>query len=380
MRRSSYFRPIVAPIHSSTLASMKRGSAWWLSAVFALVALVEVWVRDDLPSRPAAACFGLAVAGALGFRRSHPLAATAFVFTLATVATFVRHYFVLPEVAPVSSAAILLFPYALCRWASRRDVVVGAAFVVVTWLTSLLSGELAKLEEVIGSAVVMILPGSIGAVVRFRNEAQLRAVDQARLREREQLARELHDSVAHHMTAITLQAQAARAVLHESPDDAANALSAIESESKRTLVELRAIVGSLRDDAALTPAAGLTQIRELARSSTRPTVEVAFVGNLEGLTPVMERALFRVAQEAVTNAIKHARNASRVTLRLIARGSDVQLSARDDGEASTSRGAGFGLVGMAERVALLGGTFEAGPLPVRGWHVDVVLPRDGGTR
>ncbi len=358
---------------------MKR-SAWWLPLIFALAALVEVGAREDLPSRAAALCFGLAVAGTLGFRRSNPLAATAFAFSLATVVTLVRHHFAVPEVAPVSSAAILLLPYALCRWASPRHVVAGAVFVVITWLTSLLCGELANLEEAIGSAVVMILPGTIGALLRFRDEAQTRAVDQARLLEREQLSRELHDSVAHHMTAITLLVQGARAVLPGSPDQAANALAEVEAEAKRTLVELRAIVGALRDDPALAPARGVAEIRELARSSTRPVVEVALVGDLEGLTPVMERALFRLAQEAVTNAIKHARNASTVTLRVVGEDSGVQLSARDDGDASSARGAGFGLIGMAERVALLGGTFEAGPLPERGWRVDAVLPRHGVAR
>jgi len=359
---------------------MKRGSAWWLPLAVALAALAEVSLRQDLPSRVAALGFTLSIAAALGFRRTHPLAATAFAFGLATVSTLVRHRLALPEVAPVSGAAILVLPYALCRWASRRQVIAGAAFVVVTWLTSLLTGEMANLEEAIGSAVVLALPGTLGAVVRFRDEAQARAVDQARLLEREQLARELHDSVAHHMTAITLQAQAARVVLRHSPDDAANALAAIEDESKRTLVELRSIVGALRDAPALAPAAGLAEIRGLARSTTRPTVEVAFAGDLEGLTPVMERALFRLAQEAVTNAIKHARNASTVTLRIVGEGPDVQLSARDDGEATSARGTGFGLLGMAERVALLGGRFEAGPLPARGWRVEAVLPRKGAAR
>lgn len=348
--------------------------------LFALAGLVEVWARDDLPSRAAAISFTLAVAGTVGFRRSHPLLATAFAFSLASVVTVVRHQLGLPEVATISSAAILILPYALCRWASPRQVAAGAVFVFVAWLTSLLTGELVNVEEAIGSVVVMVLPGTIGAVVRFRDEAQLRAVDQARMLERAQLSRELHDSVAHHLTAITLQAQAARAVLRGSPEDAANALAAIEAESKRTLVELRAIVGALRDDPALAPAAGLAEIRGLARSSTRPAVEVAFAGDLEGLTPVLERALFRLAQEAVTNALKHARNASTVTVRIVGEGADVQLSARDDGEASSQRGAGFGLVGMAERVALLGGTFEAGPLPERGWLVAAALPRTGVTR
>ena len=131
---------------SPTVATMKRDSAWWVSLVFALLALVEVSVRDDLPSRAGALAFTLAIAGAVGFRRSHPLAATAFAFSLATIATLVRHHFALPEVTPASAAAILILPYALCRWASRRHVIAGVAFIVLTWFTSLLSGELLKLD------------------------------------------------------------------------------------------------------------------------------------------------------------------------------------------------------------------------------------------
>lgn len=359
---------------------MKHPRQWSVSLLVSLVALVEVSVREDLPSRPAALAFALAIAGALGVRRAHPLAATAFAFSLASVATVVRHHFALPEVAPWSSAAILLLPYALGRWATPRSVLVGAGFILVTWLTSLLTGELVTLEDAVGSAVVMVLPGTIGAVVRFRQQAQERAVEQTRLMERAQLARELHDSVAHHVTAITLQAQAARAVLRTSPDDAANALASIEDESKRTLVELRALVGALRDEPRLTPAAGLAELRGLARASTRPAVTVAFVGDLAGLSPVMERALFRLGQEAVTNAIKHARNASTVTVRVAAAGDSIVFSARDDGEAGQVGRAGFGLGGMAERVSLLGGTFEAGPHAEGGWRVHASLPREGVAR
>ncbi len=359
---------------------MKRDSSWWVPLFVACAAVVEVCARDDFPSRFGALGFAFMVAAALGFRRTHPLAATAFAFTLATVVTLLRHHFALPEVVPTSAAVILILPYALVRWASPRQVVAGAAFVLGTWLTLLLTGNLVKLDEAIGSAVVMLFPGSLGAVVRFRDEAQTRAVDQARLREREQLARELHDSVGHHITAIALQAQAARAVIQSSPEQAAKALAAIEGESKRTLVELRALVGALRDDPALAPPASLAQIRELARISTQPRVEILFQGNLEGLTDVIERALFRLAQESVTNALKHAHDASRVTVRIAAEASNVHLSVRNDGVAATRGRAGFGLVGMAERVSQLGGTFEAGPLPEGGWRVEAVLPRGEMTR
>ncbi|PZR10450.1 MAG: two-component sensor histidine kinase [Archangium gephyra] len=346
---------------------MKR---WWLPVVMLVAASVEVAVRDDLPSRAGAWAFALAIAGALAFRRSHPLGATAFAFSLATATTLVQHHFELPELGPTSGVGILALPYALTRWASRRDVSIGAAFVVMTWVVSLLSGEMQRREDIVGSAVVLILPGTIGAVVRFRNEAQQRGLEQARSLERERLARELHDSVAHHVTAITLQAQAARAVIDTRPSDAKHALQAIEEEAKRTLTELRGIVGALRDDeAALSPAGGIAELRAL--SSTLVHVEVGAVG---ALSPMLERALFRIAQEAVTNSIKHARNATKVHVRLSAE-RDVELTVSDDGEPGARRGAGFGLIGMAERVALLGGTFEAGPASERGWRVHAVIPR-----
>jgi signal transduction histidine kinase len=354
-----------------------------LSVVFGLAVLLEVALRPELPSRPFAAFFGLAIALAIAFRRNHPLAATVFAFGLATLTTAVEAWLHLPKVDVFTSACILLLPYSLCRWGTRRDVIIGSAVMLATWLSAVANGEMRKPGDLIGSAVVMILPGAIGAIVRFRDEAQGRALEQARLMERGQLARELHDSVAHHMAAITLQAQAARAVIATRPDDAKTALAAIEDESKRTLAELRAIVGTLRDDqgAPVSPTGGIADLPSLATSTTRPAVEVELAGDLAGLSPALERAVFRLAQESLTNALKHARNATRVRLRVAGEDRGIHLTAHDDGEPVTGqRRAGFGLVGMAERAALLGGTFEAGPRSGGGWQVDAVLPREGKGR
>lgn len=354
----------------------------WLAGGLLAVAGLEVWLRDDLPRRPAALVFIALIAGTLTLRQNRPLLAVGLGFGAALLTTVVDYVFALPEMAPVSAAAILLLPYSLARRGSLREVVWGGALVAATWLSTLLTGQVRTLPDAIGSAVVLLFPGAIGGVVRFRADAQARAVGQARLLEREQLARELHDSVAHHLVAITLQTQAARAVLATRPEDAKTALSAIEDESRRTLAELRALVGALRDDgAAVTHTGRLCDVPGLAARTTRPTVEVELAGDLDGLSPTLERAVFRLAQESITNAVKHARNATRVRLRIAAEGRSIVLQARDDGERSgLPRGSGFGLVGMAERVALVGGTFEAGPLADGGWLVAAVLPRDGGAR
>ncbi len=362
---------------------MTTRSDRWLAVGFMLLATIEVLVRPELLQRPLAVVLTYAFALALAFRRHQAFAATAFAFSLATLMTVRDLWLGLPPISMSTSACVLLLPYSLCRWATRRQVVVGAGLLAATWVATVAHGETHGVSELIGSAVVLLFPGALGAMVRFRDDAQQRDVERARLRERQQLARELHDSVAHHVTAITLQAQAASAVLATRPDDARVALAAIEDESRRTLAELRAIVGALRDeeDAALAPAGKISDLAALSRPSARPTINVELVGDLEHLSPALERAVFRLAQESVTNALKHARNATRVELRVAGDAGDVRLTARDDGELqSAQRGGGFGLLGMAERAALLQGTFEAGPQPGGGWRVEAVLPRKGTER
>lgn len=344
---------------------------------------VEAWLRPELQSQPWSMLLGAVFPIALWFRSSHPLGATATAFGLAAAVTLLQIAQGLPEIGPYMGLFILLLPYALCRWGARRDVLVGVFFMAAAYVASLFHGEMKGVGDVIGGAIAVMFPGAIGATMRFRAVAQERELDHAKLKEREQLARELHDSVAHHMTAITIQAQAARAVVATRPEAASAALKAIEEESRRTLAELRAIVGALRDDdaAALAPQGRVADIASFARDAgATPAVLVELTGNLDGLPPVVERALYRLAQESITNAVKHAHNATRIEVRVAADTDSICLSAQDNGDTpSARRNPGFGLVGMAERAALLGGTFEAGPHAAGGWRVQATLPRKGGT-
>jgi signal transduction histidine kinase len=105
---------------------------------------------------------------------------------------------------------------------------------------------------------------------------------------------------------------------------------------------------------------------------------VQLSGGFDELSPAVELALYRIAQESITNAVRHARHATRITIDVVDEGEQVRLIVRDDGDAAAARGStGHGLVGMAERATLLGGTLRAGPAPGRGWTVDVVFPRAG---
>ena len=147
---------------------------------------------------------------------------------------------------------------------------------------------------------------------------------------------------------------------------------------------MRRIVGALRDDGepARAPAATLADIERLARHDAFPLrVDVTFAGELGGLDAVLESTLYRLAQESVTNSIRHARAASSVVVRVEGEVEHIRLRVDDDGEAvAANRLPGFGLRGMAERVALLGGTLHAGPGRTRGWAVEAVLPRRGAQR
>jgi signal transduction histidine kinase len=245
------------------------------------------------------------------------------------------------------------------------------------------------------------MTGTLGLAIRWRRRARTRELEQVRLLEREQLARDLHDTVAHHVSAIAIQAQAGTAVAATDHDATAAVLRAIEGEASRTLREMRAMVGVLRaSDPKLAPTPGLVDLRSLAATDAGgPAVAVELDGDLDAVPPPVAAAVFRLAQEAVTNARRHARDATRVDVRVVVDEAGVRLVVRDDGttKAGVTRPqaprsapamqaervgavtAGFGITGMRERAALLGGTCEAGPSTNGGWVVTAALPRAGWT-
>jgi len=233
--------------------------------------------------------------------------------------------------------------------------------------------------------VVLLLVGAVGITVRYQRIVRTQQLDRVRFHERDTLARELHDTVAHHVTAIAVQAQAGQFLAHSGdPDGAAEALEVIEQEASRALAEMRSMVGTLRRDHSAPkagPARGVNDIDSLAtcEGATSLRIDVERRGDLEDLRPAVQAALFRVAQESITNAKRHARHATRVHVVVAGEIDTVRLAVTDDGERTLSgpRQPGYGLVGMAERVSLLGGILEAGPSPDRGWTVRATIPRRG---
>lgn len=365
---------------------------WALVAVIIPAMIAEALIREPLPGRGLSLVFFPLVALALPWRRIHAarialgLFSVLFVLNLASLTTSL-HWEGLG-----TGVVVLLLPYSLFRWASGRNAGIGLGLMLVMATISMFD-QAVSAGEVGGGYLVLLFPTLLGAEIRTLSTVREKRLQEARLTERESLARELHDSVAHHVSAIAVQAQAGQAVAPSDPQAALDALAVIEEEASRTLAEMRTIVGALRDSekansvnadngraggAALTPQPGLADLDRLARGTGGLEVDVELHGELAQLRPSVDAALYRLAQESVTNAVRHARNASRVSVRVDGDHEVVRLTVHDDGDpvGGTSGSAGFGLVGMNERATLLGGTVEAGPSPRRGWTVTATLPRE----
>jgi signal transduction histidine kinase len=356
---------------------------WVLLGVIFLAAIIEVLVRPDVTWRPFVFVLCLALGVTLLWRRTHPLTVVLVVFGSATVLDLAARSSGTAPFGLWTMAFALLLPYALCRWASGRDVVLGLAFILGTHvLRQLVTG---RPSDVLAGFAFLLTSAALGVAVRYASTARTRQLKEYRLLEREQLARELHDTVAHHVSAIAIQAQAAQAVADTRPDAAVSALRTIEAEATRALSEMRMMVGALRDGGApdLTPQRGIADLDLLARTGAdSPQVRVTVTGDVTSLSPALNSAAFRLAQESVTNSLRHARHARRIDVTVTADDATVRLTVTDDGDLVPAGRSerGYGLVGMAERVALLEGTFDAGPGHDGGWTVTAVLPRTENDR
>jgi len=353
---------------------------WLLVALLVPTAVLEGVLRADVVWRPVALVLAVALVFTLLWRRTHPLTTVAVAFGAVTAVSVGSFLGTDESVGLYTTVFIVVLPYSLFRWGAGREAAIGLAIIVVAGAVGLAVDYTGVVDTVFGG-LFLLFPAALGASVRYRASSRLREMDQVRLREREQLARELHDTVAHHISAIAIRAQAGRVVAAARPDAALDALGVIEEEASRTLAEMRGMVGVLREggeEPDLAPQRGVADIERLARGvGDRPRVEVDLSGDLEDLGPSVGAAIYRIAQESITNAVRHARRATRVDVSVAGEDDCVRLTVRDDGDASlTGRSsAGYGLVGMAERAMLLGGTLEAGPRPDGGWTVTAVLPR-----
>ncbi|MFG3437076.1 sensor histidine kinase [Nonomuraea sp. NPDC047897] len=354
------------------------GRDWVLVGVLVPVAVLEGVLRPDLPWRVLAVAVTVALVPTLLWRRTRPLPMLAIAFGLTSLVPLVTGG---GDQETYTLAYLLLLVYALFRWGSGRAAATGSALMLVPLGVSIAVGRIGPVDAVAAGAV-LVATITMGIAFRYRARARQRELDQVKLLEREQLARDLHDTVAHHVSAMAIRAQAGLATAASRPDSATEALRVIEAEAARALAEMNAMVRVLRRDEPvdLAPGRGIDDLRRLAgRDPSGLTVDVELSGDLDDLPPSVAAAIYRVAQESVTNARRHARHATRVEVRVAGDASSVRLRVSDDGEdvGRRSGSSGYGLIGMTERAGLLGGTCVAGPGPDRGWTVRAVLPRAG---
>ena len=353
---------------------------WALLAFVTLSGVLEGALREDMPLPGLSVVLTVGLAPLLLWRRTDPLAVVATAFGVTAVVDIGLIASDAPALDTYTTVYFLLLPYSLFRWGSGREAVAGLAVILVP-ATLAFFVNWTGVADAIGGGAVLMSAFALGLAVRSQHGARERGLEQVKSEERVRLARELHDTVAHHVSAIAIQAQAGRALAATSPSSPLDALEVIEVEASRTLAEMRAIVRVLRNGAPAdyAPQPGVADLERLSGASpTGPRVEVTVSGDLAALPAAIDAAVFRIAQEAVTNALRHARNATLIDVRVAGDQSTVSLVVRDDGDLGVgdpAHQAGFGLTGMVERALLLGGACRAGPSPDRGWAVSATLPR-----
>lgn len=355
---------------------------WVVVGLFVTGALLETALRPDVPWRWGSLASALVLVPALLWRRTRPLAMVVLTFGVTLVFTVAYDLAVGgPPAGLYASSVLLLMPYAVMRWGSGREVIAGAAIVLAS-STVLIIVDDPTVSDAIGGYTVIALTLMVGLVARYQRRLLEREFEQVRSAEREHLARDLHDTVAHHVSAIAIRAQAGLATAATDPAAATDALRVIEGEASRTLAEMRAMIGVLRrhDPAALAPTPGFAEVRRLADATADGppvTVTVAGAGDASAVPEAVATAVYRLAQESVTNARRHASGATRIDITVTVDDGEVRLRVQDDGRATTGRtegAAGFGIQGMIERADLLGGVCTVGPDAGGGWTVTATLP------
>ena len=361
-------------------------------AALAVLAVVQL-TTDPPPGNPAlvTAC-ALAATLPLGLRRRYPLPVTVVV-SLALI----------PQVlagngTPATFASFLasmVCVYTLARLSRPAAIAAGltvlAAAVVVTGVLQERTSAFSPFDVVYPLAYFG-LAGGLGALVRQRalrmsavedravalEERLEREAELAAAEERTRIARELHDVVAHGLSLMVVQAEAAEELMDRSPADARARLHRVQDTGRQSLGEMRRLLGVLRaagPDTPTAPQPSLARLQELVDDAAAAglRVEVTTDGDLGRLPLGVELTAFRIVQEALTNTRRHAR-ATRAQVHVCAGPGLLALEITDDGAGPAGSHPGHGLIGMRERVALYGGTLTTGAGPAGGFRVAAELP------
>jgi len=370
-----------------------------LLALGLLIGITITWVvqGSHAPSGTETFVLNVVAAFVLIWRRRAPVLIPLIAYVAVAASFFLSEY----SVPVFSQVIIYLAGYTTIAAApSVRSLVirvaacVGAMTVIVALVVDDILLAFVESVAIVGVLTwVTLLARNASAEKRRLVTDVERASAEAERREREavtaeriRIARDLHDAVTHAITISILQARGGRKLLDRDPDAARTAFDTIESTSEQALVEMRRMLGVLRDgttpadgahepNASLTPPPTMRQLDQLlATVPPGVAVDVNATGDLTMLPPSVDTTAFRIVQEAVTNMIKHS-DAQRLAVTVAVESDALTLKVHNDGvPRAGARPAGFGIIGMRERVAAFGGTFTARAQPGSGFLVTAHLP------
>jgi len=365
-----------------------------LAAVLAFLGTASTVATGRLAGIPLA----LVLAVPVVFRRTYPAAAFA-----AAVAIGGLQVLIDSRPNPTDLVIVILL-YTLAAYTPRRISITGLAICLVGSAAAVgrwMPDQLSLLNSVLVGSIMFAGPALIawvfGDSMRYRRAyytgledraARLEAERDAQAQiaaaaERARIARELHDVVAHNVSVMVVQADGASYALLSDPDRARAALAAIASTGRQALTEMRRMLGVLRRDEDGTepgraPLPGIGQLGELLEQTRATGLAVSFTveGVPQPLPGGAALAAYRIVQESLTNTRKHGgpRATAQVTLRYLEDALLLRITDDGQGPAAASDGAGHGLTGMRERVAIYGGWVQAGPRPSGGYQVTARLP------
>jgi signal transduction histidine kinase len=333
----------------------------------------------------------LASAALLGWRRHRPVPLAIAVGALMAFPTFTRYASAIDSTDNFGVAQVVtvfLFAYALGADVPWRWSLLGLAPLTAGF--ALTAGEFNPLAE-----MLTVGPWLAGLAVASRRRAEARLEGRAYELEREReifavhsvryerarIARELHDIVAHSVSLMVVQAGAGEHLARQDPARAAEAFDSITDAARQAEAEIARLVELLDTSPPAVPSAGLRIVDELVRRvrASGLAISCQFSGDSDDLSEMVAQTAYRLVQESVTNAIKHAPGAP---IDIMVRGRtdaiEIEIADRPGAGARSGlegAGGGHGLAGMRERVARCGGTFAAGPTPDLGWRVAARLPR-----
>ena len=358
-----------------------------IAAAFLLLAAVEALTAGG----PRTTLLHLAVAGlatvALAWRRRFPL--------LVALVTVTANFVVNPEGQFSTLLILVLVSYSLGLYSPSPRTYVGLA-VMVTSLTVVSVAGGFEPSDAAAALVFLVGPWAVGRAVLQRSERTAEALSRAdraeqerdmqtRLavaEERTRIARELHDIVSHSLSVVTIQTQAVRRRLQPEQEREAADLAAVETTAREALAEMRRLFGVLRaagENASLSPQPGLAELGRLVTAADSPelAVRLSVHGTPYPLPPGLDLAAYRVAQEGLTNALRHS-GGSRVDVAVRYEPLHVEVEVSDNGQgidaAAKEAGHGSGLVGVRERVGLYQGTVTVDRCPSGGSRLVARLP------